>query len=199
MDHDESAGWPGDGYDDDAGADDVGADIGDPDVDLPGVEPTDFDGIDPETAGTGDDLGVDSIDGGPAEDFASYLDGETEITDDVPLDADLPDPVPGTDPDRNWLTDDPAWAADPFPPALEFDHPPEPVDGWPWSDPTLLGVADMPALPEPDIGYPPGPPVSDLYAYDAAEPQPGDDSWASLAGSDDPATSSLARFWAPRD
>ncbi len=42
------------------------------------------------------------------------------------------------------------------------------------------------------------PPVDDLYAYDGGQPPAdGTDAWGNLAGSEDPATSSLARFWSP--
>lgn len=86
-----------------------------------------------------------------------------------------------------------------FPPPLDLGHPPpEPMDGYPWSDPATLGEppADAPgfdhasyadATPTPD----------DLFAYSGMDTPAGGDLWSALLGSDDPATSSLARWWGP--
>lgn len=141
-------------------------------------------------------------DGGDPDDVdeSAWTDGPVltdEAADDHPTPGpDLDNPVPGTDPDVSPLADDESWNADPFPQALTFDQPPEPVDGLPWSDPSLLGDGEAASLPVPAAGLEKSPPVADLYAYDAAEYLPdGSDPWVSLAGSDDPATSSLARFW----
>ncbi|BEL04915.1 hypothetical protein Q0Z83_031060 [Actinoplanes sichuanensis] len=77
-----------------------------------------------------------------------------------------------------------------FPPALEVDLP-EPVDGFPWIDPTTLGAADP-------TGF--LPPVENVTAHELAsyagiEIPDGADPWAVLAASDDPATAALARWW----
>ena len=39
--------------------------------------------------------------------------------------------------------------------------------------------------------------AADLAAYDGTEPPDGPDPWAALLGSEDPATSALARWWSP--
>jgi hypothetical protein len=41
------------------------------------------------------------------------------------------------------------------------------------------------------------PEASELAGYAGEVPPDGADPWAALAASDDPATSALARFWAP--
>jgi hypothetical protein len=206
MESDDPTGWPaddGDGWL--ADPDDIpGSDLGhDPQVpDYAMADPlsgqeipeTDLDEVLPDR---------DPDDGDPAAiDEPAWTDGSVltdEVRDDQPtLGHDPDNPVPGTDPDVSPLADDESWNADPFPQALTFDQPPEPVDGLPWIDPSLLGEGDGVPLPDPAAGLEGPPPVADLYAYDAAEHLPDDpDPWASLAGSDDPATSSLARFWSP--
>ena len=40
-----------------------------------------------------------------------------------------------------------------------------------------------------------GPDPAELAEYAAEDLPPGADPWAALAGSEDPATSALARFW----
>ena len=51
-----------------------------------------------------------------------------------------------------------------FPPPLDLPDRPEPVDGYPWSDPEILGdTADSPPLDA-------APPVGDLLAYAGMEP-----------------------------
>ena len=106
----------------------------------------------------------------------------------VGADPDLPG-----DPDGTWHDGD-------FPPALDLDVRPEPADGYPWADPGTLG--DVPDGYGPDDhtaltatgSAAPG----DLFAYAGIDPPaPGMDPWAHLLGSDDPATSTLARFWGP--
>lgn len=76
-----------------------------------------------------------------------------------------------------------------FPPALDVGDLPEPVDGFPWVDAASLGTADF-TTPETD-------PVAaqDLAAYAATDLPPGADGWETLAASDDPAVSALARWW----
>lgn len=104
----------------------------------------------------------------------------------------------GADPDLP-AESHPGWLEGYFPPALELDTRPEPADGYPWTDPAALG--------DPQ-GYQPGgehaaltstaaADPGDLLSYAGmAAPPPGVDPWAALLGSDDPATSALARFWA---
>lgn len=208
MENDEPTEWPGEGYSDDAGADLGGADLGGVDDNLsdPGL-------ADSELGLEGDEPSEPAdTDGGTAFDGAGYDDldadagvPEVELTDepagDEPgfQDPDTTDPVVGTDPDADPLGDDPSWQSDPFPDALDLDQPPEPVDGMPWSDPSLLGDADAAPLGDPGAGFDDPPPVSDLYAYDGmpAPADAGSAAWGSLGGSEDPATSSLARFWSP--
>lgn len=102
----------------------------------------------------------------------------------------------GADPDLIPEADDPTWAIPTFPEALDLSTPPEPIDGFPWIDPTILGEPstlnhtawfDQPQHPTPE----------DLAAYATTNLPPGQDPWSSLLGSDDPATSSLARWWSP--
>jgi hypothetical protein len=78
----------------------------------------------------------------------------------------------------------------PFPPMLELDLP-DPVDGPPWTDPATLGhdtVADLTAPADP-------PPVDELFEYAGEQPPLHGDPWTALLGSEDPATSALARWW----
>lgn len=119
---------------------------------------------------------------------------------------DVPDPhggyaadeAPFGDPDLG-AEHDPGWHGDEFPPPLEFDHAaPEPVDGYPWSDPATLGEpAAVDVADGPDhYGVAGAAHPDDLFAYAGTTP-PAGDPWAALLGSDDPATSALARWWAP--
>jgi hypothetical protein len=105
----------------------------------------------------------------------------------------------GADPDVDASADDPAWQDVTFPEALDLDHPPEPVDGFPWTDADVLGGPDhsLSAAYDPAAGGGPAAPA-DLAAYAGADLPPGGDPWSLLLGSDDPATSSLATFWAPQ-
>lgn len=203
MDSDGPLGWSDDGEEFN-GVDDVdttdlnqpepahddGNDPGTP----PGDDATEPDG--PEESDAADDqnqsLEFDDLadDPEPDDDNANPDPGDTEATDDVP-DA-TADPVPGADPDADPVADDPSWTSqDPFPPALNLDEPPEPVDGFPWTDPQALG--DAPADTSTDD--PQQPPVDDLYAYDGQQPPDNGNPWDALQRSEDPATSSLARFW----
>jgi hypothetical protein len=120
---------------------------------------------------------------------------------DEPDDVSYAEPVGGTHPDLDPVGDHPSWSDDPFPPQLELGEQPEPVDGFPWSDAAVLGDEhDTGATADQTAGYQPAfdqPPAGDLVAYDAHDVPPGEDPWHALAGSDDPATSSLARFWGP--
>ncbi|WP_030446006.1 hypothetical protein [Actinocatenispora sera] len=171
-----------------------------------GDEHLDTDGheldLDPDAGShDGDDLGLeygelsdgDATDGHEADAFSDVDE------DDQQAPALDPDPVPGTDPDLDLVGDDPDWAAeDVFPPQLEIGEPPEPVDGFPWSDPAVLGEQHDLSVQGPGeaAAQPSGSP-DDLFDYDGQSAPEGVDPWQALAGSDDPATSSLARFWAP--
>ena len=172
------------------------------------LTPEPVDGFDDDTdqADLVDDSGDtgDFVDDQYAEDVADDLypeDGQTDevVTDDADLDdtsAEVDEPVPGTDPDLDPLGDDASWQESLFPPALDVQAP-EPVDGFPWSDPLLLGDDTA----EPDPGYQPpddtatAPPVADLLAYDGQETTDSPQALTDLAASEDPAISSLARFW----
>jgi hypothetical protein len=115
-----------------------------------------------------------------------------------------PESLVGTDPDLDHGADHADWHDDnPFPPGLDI-HAPEPVDGFPWSDPAALGDGAGPDDYAPDYshlvntGDEGGPAhAADLAQYDGVEVPPGADAWTHLLGSEDPATSSLARWWAP--
>jgi hypothetical protein len=102
---------------------------------------------------------------------------------------------PGWDDPGHVAWDDPEAAAadhvDVFPPALDVGELPEPVDGFPWIDTGSLGVVD----PGPTVEHLDPVRAEELAAYAGEELPPGQDPWAALAGSDDPATSALARWW----
>jgi hypothetical protein len=83
--------------------------------------------------------------------------------------------------------DDPA---DVFPPPVDVGELPEPVDGFPWTDAATLGTPD---LATHDTLQPIDP--HELAEYAGTEIPPGADPWTVLADSDDPATSTLARFF----
>ncbi|MFK3979905.1 hypothetical protein ACI2K4_05920 [Micromonospora sp. NPDC050397] len=106
-------------------------------------------------------------------------------------------PPVGADPDLGLYGDAESWPPPAFPEAIEGGVVPEPVDGFPWADPTTLGDPDTPSA-QPALGYADAPDPTELAGYDARELPPGVDPWAALADSDDPATSALARFWGPR-
>ncbi|HLL68740.1 MAG TPA: hypothetical protein VK453_23935 [Micromonosporaceae bacterium] len=133
--------------------------------------------------------------------------------------------VVGTDPDLVPHADDGRWAEDLFPPEVVGLDRPEPVDGYPWADPTLLGRPDLDqaagvaaagvaaaGVSGPDAGADPGvagsgrqpgdaalvdPDPADLAAYDGTDLPAGADAWAALRASQDPATNALAHWWAP--
>jgi len=169
---------------------------GDEPVDAdPDTDPGDGDVAHPDTGdGVGLEFGELSDDGG--HDADAFTGADEDDQQDPGLDA---DPLPGTDPDVDHVGDDPDWAADDvFPPQLDIGETPEPVDGFPWSDPAVLGDEhDLSGHDAADPGAAPGGSAGDLADYDGQAVPAGADPWQVLAGSDDPATSSLARFWAP--
>ena len=106
----------------------------------------------------------------------------------------------GTDPDTDPTADDPAWHETHFPEDLQLSDPPEPVDGFPWTDADVLGGPDhdLSAAYDPATTDHPAPDVTGLADYAGQQLPPGTDPWSLLLGSDDPAASSLATFWAPQ-
>ena len=104
------------------------------------------------------------------------------------------EPLFGADPDLHPLAGVDLDGDEPFPPTLDLD-PPEPIDGYPWTDPAVLGHDVLPPLD--DATGAPGP--AELFEYAGEQPPAGGDAWATLLASEDPATSALARWWsAPR-
>jgi hypothetical protein len=97
--------------------------------------------------------------------------------------------VVGADPDVDPSAD---WEPAGFPEELGL-QPPEPVDGYPWSDSATLGDG---VLDEPTAGVGAAPPVDELLDYAGLSAHDGDP-WAALVDSDDPAASALGRWWAP--
>ncbi len=168
-------------------------------------------------------IAADDDPAGPADPSADPAADSADVSADPAADhlEPLPEPAVGTEPDLDPVGDDPSWLDPAFPPALELAEAPEPVDGYPWADPGLLGDGPAgddgtgPASPDGaadglDSGLDNGgldggglddggvPPVTDLLSYDGLDPQvAGGDPWGALAASDDPATSSLARWWGP--
>ncbi|MBO0868450.1 MAG: hypothetical protein J2P15_07780 [Micromonosporaceae bacterium] len=113
-----------------------------------------------------------------------------------PHDLTEPDHLAFGDPDLT-ADPDPGWHASDFPPPLDLGHPPpEPLDGYPWTDPDTLGSGhDDAAGPDHDSYADQAAPPEDLFAYSGMEQPAGRDPWSALLLSDDPATSSLARWW----
>jgi hypothetical protein len=108
------------------------------------------------------------------------------------------DPPVGADPDLDPHGDD-GDDGEPFPEPLALGEPPEPVDGFPWTDPQLIGgdgVEPLTDLAEPAGGNG-APPPEELFAYAGEDPPRGEAGWGELMASPDPATSALARFWGP--
>jgi hypothetical protein len=92
---------------------------------------------------------------------------------------------------------DGSWHDDEFPAELDLGmEPPEPVDGFPWADADLLGQPDPTQLPELTADFTAVGP-DDLLSYAGLELTGDADPWQLLLGSDDPATSALARWWGP--
>ncbi|AVT28731.1 hypothetical protein C6361_03600 [Plantactinospora sp. BC1] len=132
----------------------------------------------------------------PAEESGFGPDGSPEVPAEVGFGA--ADPPVGADPDLDPYADTgPAWWESTELPDL--GAPPEPVDGFPWADPALLGQPVDPVVAppsEPDTGTVE---ADELAGYAGAELPADGDPWAALAASDDPATSTLARFWLPEE
>lgn len=135
--------------------------------------------------GDGDPGGDPAADDGTGPDVAHADDGAEPV---------LTDPVVGTDPDLDPHAGG-DWPDHEFPPQLDLAHAPEPVDGYPWSDPAALGasVADDDGVLEAGWSQPTS---GELLDYAGMSPG-GVDPWQALLGSDDPATSALARWWLP--
>ncbi|MGA8116199.1 MAG: hypothetical protein WCA46_21280 [Actinocatenispora sp.] len=210
MEHDGAGDWeatepPFDGQDDTSGlGEPLGGDNDPGDMpDAPGEPDTGDDPLDDSSFG---DPEADDGDGDDLE-FTDLSDDQGGTADDDPGDdagdgpddepGDTSEPVVGVDPDLDMVGDDPDWhAEDPFPPQLDVGETPEPVDGFPWSDPAVLGeehdTGD--AVPDPTWA---SPAPDDLLSYDARDLPAGADPWQALINSDDPATSSLARWWSP--
>ncbi|MFV2020794.1 hypothetical protein [Micromonospora sp. LOL_023] len=106
------------------------------------------------------------------------------------------DPLPGVDPDVPAGADE--WPAAVFPPQLDAAGVPTPVDGWPWADADLLGGGPSAESPPPGDSSRPGSVDPGELAGYAGVDATAADLWARLLGCDDPATSTLARFWSPR-
>ncbi|GAA4255635.1 hypothetical protein [Dactylosporangium darangshiense] len=106
----------------------------------------------------------------------------------------------GADPDVHAGADDPAWHEVQFPQELHLDDPPEPVDGFPWSDADVLGGGDhsLSAAYDPAVAEHGGAEPGGLADYAGVDVPSGADPWSLLLGSEDPATSSLATFWLPQ-
>jgi hypothetical protein len=124
-------------------------------------------------AGIGGEVGI----GG--DELTPYPDHGVDLGPLGPVGAD-PDALPDAD------------AALPFPPSVHIELP-DPVDGLPWTDSGTLGVVTADAA----VAAPSPVDSAELAAYAETELPPAVDPWAALAASDDPATSALARFWAP--
>jgi hypothetical protein len=189
------------GHDDLSGHDELGGHD-----DLSGFDSHDahdaFDPQGPDLVHEGADVpSHDAVDHDPADHDPVDHDAPDYAADHEPAGYDAhADHVLGADPDRPEGPDS-TWHDGDFPPPLDLDARPEPSDGFPWADPDTLGDPDHGS----DLAADPGhygvagtPPAGDLFAYAGMDaPAPGVDPWPQLVGSDDPATSNLARFWGP--
>ena len=144
------------------------------------------DGSDDSDPDAGPYTGPDAFDHGPD----AGTDNGPDVTDDSGADSADPASVVGADPD---VDPDADWSPEEFPAQLDFAAP-EPVDGYPWSDPSAVAAPGT-GGEDPADGPDAAPPAQDLLDYAGADG--GGDPWAALVGSDDPATSSLGRWWAP--
>jgi hypothetical protein len=194
-------GDPG-GSDDAFGGHDAGG-FGGHDAD--GFGGHDADGAQPPAGGEGyledDPMGAfhaDAGDPGDGPDAADQGHGDVHSDDGQLDDSRLEDAPPageletvvGADPDVDPTAD---WSPPQFPEHLDVVGP-EPVDGYPWSD---ANVVAAPGTGGGDPAYGPdaAPQAAELLDYASADG--GADPWSALVGSDDPATSSLGRWWAP--
>ncbi|WP_326558360.1 hypothetical protein [Micromonospora sp. NBC_01796] len=169
------------------------------DTDYPAE--TRFGPADPDTgSGSPDyDTGFGSADPAPDADAGLGPADDADTRAQAPVDDDARvgfgaagAPV-GADPDLDPYGDTDSWPQPVFPEAFDAGAVPEPVDGFPWADPTALGDADT--APDPATAWTGAPEPTELAGYTAEEVAPGEDPWTALAASDDPATSALARFW----
>jgi hypothetical protein len=176
-----SQGGPGGGFleDDPMGA--FGTDDG---SDEPG------DHADPGHGDLGHDDGEAATSAEPGHEYAAGPDFGTDHAEPDASSQPHPETVVGADPD---VDPDADWAPADFPDQLDFAAP-EPVDGYPWSDPSAVAAPGT-GGDDPATGPDSAPPAQDLLDYAGADG--GADPWAALVGSDDPAASSLGRWWAP--
>ena len=133
----------------------------------------------------------------PPDDHLTWADGHD---DDISHDVDVPheavahDVGSHDDVDHDVVSHEDADVAPPgeaHAGVHDISDLPEPVDGFPWIDTGSLGVADIhAALDSTDPVHP-----AELAEYNATDLPPGEDPWAALADSDDPATAALARWW----
>ncbi|ROT29556.1 hypothetical protein [Micromonospora sp. HM5-17] len=182
--------------------------FGDADLDPYGEDPAGY----PPADGVGDDpyAGVDpwvadapwgeealpdgEVGFGPA-------DGLPESGTEVPAEVGFgpADPPVGADPDLDPYGDPAQWPPTDPGPVEGFGPAPEPVDGFPWADPDLLGPPGDGPAPDPSVVTGGTPRPDELAEYAAADLPDDGDPWSALAASDDPATSALARFWGPAE
>jgi hypothetical protein len=160
-----------------------------------GDDLTGADGGWPDDPGYADHLDPDLASAQTADlSFAEdYHAGEEYHAGDLPDIGGVEEPLFGTDPDLHPLADAGLGEDRPFPPALDLD-PPEPIDGYPWTDPAVLGHDLLPPVDD-DSG---GPDPADLFDYAGEQPPADGDPWSALLASPDPATSALARWWSGR-
>ncbi|AGL17485.1 hypothetical protein [Actinoplanes sp. N902-109] len=155
-----------------------------PDADQPDLEhlePAEHTWDDPHPAGPEPDPVHHEPD--PVEHPAEHPAGVVDVTGGHAM-----GPV-GADPDAGVEHDDPLTA---FPSPVDVGELPEPVDGFPWID---TGSLDLSAVHAAAVAGPERVDPAELAAYAGQDLPPGADPWAALAGSDDPATSALARWW----
>ena len=127
------------------------------------------------------DHGFDDHDELPAAEHHEPAPWEQPPADDPVPDEPAPAAVDGP------AGDDPVEV---FPPALDVGELPEPVDGFPWIDTASLGAVPAGAGDTGDDVRP-----EELAEYAGVDLPAGQDPWAALAGDEDPATSTLARWW----
>lgn len=194
--------WPDDLDPDSGGGDvdgglgeDLGGDLGgglggDLGPDFAEAETADLGGADPTGDGTPDhtpDAPLDPV----GDSTVDFPDATDTPADDPPTDGDAELTPVGADPDLDPHAD--GWTDQAFPEPLDLDAP-EPVDGFPWTDPATLGTDP---LPDPEASYQGAPEPTELASYAGEDLPQGADPWTALSASEDPATSSLARWWAP--